>query len=128
MGQAHRYLNKTVLEFEESLGSVNSRLSRKETKVMDYTIQHRENDKRGMFWIEGENGKISELTYTVKDDSTIIVDHTETKMEFEHQGFASKILDHAVQWARSKAIKIEPLCPFAEVKFDENPEYADVRA
>ena len=81
-----------------------------------------------MFWIEGESGKISELTYTVKDDTIIIVDHTETKMEFEHQGFASKILDHAVAWARSKNIKIEPLCPFAEVKFDENPEYADVRA
>ena len=61
---------------------------------MDYTIQHRENDKRGMFWIESESGKISELTYTVQDSSTIIVDHTETKMEFEHQGYASKLLDH----------------------------------
>ena len=82
---------------------------------MDYTIQHRENDKRGMFWIES-------------DSSTIIVDHTETKMEFEHQGYASKLLDHTVAWARSNNIKIEPLCPFAEVKFDENPDYADVRA
>lgn len=95
---------------------------------MDYTIQHRENDKRGMFWIESESGKISELTYTVQDSSTIIVDHTETKMEFEDQGYASKLLDHTVAWARSNNIKIEPLCPFAEVKFDENPDYADVRA
>ena len=99
-----------------------------DAKIMDYTIQHRENDKRGMFWIESESGKISELTYTVQDSSTIIVDHTETKMEFEHQGYASKLLDHTVAWARSNNIKIEPLCPFAEVKFDENPDYADVRA
>tara|TARA_B100001765_G_C19450189_1_gene314254 strand:+ start:392 stop:763 length:372 start_codon:yes stop_codon:yes gene_type:complete len=102
--------------------------NKKHAKVMDYTIQHRENDKRGMFWIEGEHGKISELTYTVQDENTIIVDHTETKMEHEHQGYASKLLDHTVAWARSKNIKIEPLCPFAEVKFDEKPEYADVRA
>ena len=49
-------------------------------------------------------------------------------MEYEGQGYASKLMERAVEYARSKNIKIEPLCPFAEVKFDEHPEYADVRA
>ena len=92
------------------------------------TIQHKKNDVRGVFLIEGENGIISELTYTIKDANTILIDHTETKMEYEGQGYASKLMERAVEYARSKNIKIEPLCPFAEVKFDEHPEYADVRA
>ena len=95
---------------------------------MDSSIQHRENSTRGVFLIEGEQGKISELTYTIKDEHTIIVDHTETKLGFEGQGYASKLMAEVVEYALSKKIKIEPLCPFAEVKFDEHPEYADVRA
>ncbi|PHR92725.1 MAG: GNAT family N-acetyltransferase [Leeuwenhoekiella sp.] len=95
---------------------------------MDKAIHHRENRSRGLFYIEGNGDKISELTYTIKSDNLIVVDHTETKMGYEHQGYASELLDYVVNWARENDIKIEPLCPFAEIKFDEKPEYADVRA
>lgn len=95
---------------------------------MDSAIQHKENDSRGVFLMEGDAGKISELTYIVKDEHTIIIDHTETKMGYEGQGYASKLMAAAVDYARSKAIKIVPLCPFAEVQFDEHSEYSDVRA
>ena len=95
---------------------------------MDKHIQHRENKSRGLFYIDDEGVKISELTYTIKDEGTIIIDHTETKRGYEDQGYASKLLEHVVSWARNENVKIEPLCPFAEVKFDQNPNYADVRA
>lgn len=95
---------------------------------MDFAIQHKENDRRGVFFIEAEEGIISELTYSIKDDNVLIVDHTETKRSLEGQGFASKLLAHTVSYARNNDFKIYPLCPFAEVKFDEHPEYSDVRA
>ncbi len=95
---------------------------------MDITVHHRENRSRGLFYIEDNGTKVSELTYHKKEENLIQVDHTETKMGYEHQGYASKLLDYVVNWARENKVKIEPLCPFAEVKFDENPEYADVRA
>ncbi|MCC4214270.1 GNAT family N-acetyltransferase [Leeuwenhoekiella parthenopeia] len=95
---------------------------------MDKAIHHRENRSRGLFYREENGEKISELTYTIQDAGIIVIDHTETKMGYEHQGYASELLDYVVNWAREKNIKIEPLCPFAEIKFDENPDYADVRA
>ena len=95
---------------------------------MEYTIQHKENDNRGIFLMEGEDGVISELTYSINDESTITIDHTETKRTLEGKGYAGKLVAHTVAYARDKNLKIIPLCPFAEVKFDEHPEYADVRA
>lgn len=95
---------------------------------MNLPIKHNENDRRGVFLIEGEHGIISQLTYTKDNDGVMIVDHTETKRSEEGKGYASKLLDHTVVYARKNHLKIEPLCPFAEVKFDENPEYSDVRA
>lgn len=95
---------------------------------MDKSIHHRENRSRGLFYIEDNGDKITELTYNITDSNLIVIDHTETKMGYEHQGYASELLEYVVNWARENQIKIEPLCPFAEIKFDENPEYADVRA
>jgi predicted GNAT family acetyltransferase len=92
------------------------------------TIQHKERDDRGVFYIKGENGIISELTYSKDDNSVITIDHTETKIPQEGQGYASKLMAHAVGFAREHNLKINPLCPFAEVQFDRNPEFKDVLA
>lgn len=95
---------------------------------MDLNIEHKQNDRRGVFFIEGDSGIISELTYSIKDKHTLILDHTETKIPEEGKGFASKLVAHSVDYARENSLKIEPLCPFAEVQFDRHPEYNDVRA
>lgn len=95
---------------------------------MEYTIQHKENDNRGIFLMESEEGVISQLTYSINDKNTITIDHTETKRELEGQGLAAKLVAHTVDFARANNIKVIPLCPYAEIKFDQHPEYADVRA
>ncbi len=92
------------------------------------TIQHKEREDRGVFYIKGENGIISELTYSKDDNSIITIDHTETKIPQEGKGYASKLMAHAVAFARENSLKINPLCPFAEVQFDRNPEFKDVLA
>lgn len=95
---------------------------------MDLNIQHKENDRRGLFYIEGDSGVISELTYSKRGDDILIIDHTETKIPEEGKGYASKLVKHTVVYARNNNLKIEPLCPFAEVQFDRNDSYNDVRA
>ncbi|WP_121667100.1 GNAT family N-acetyltransferase [Mesonia aquimarina] len=95
---------------------------------MDYPIKHKENHTNGMFFMSDEQGVVCELTYVKKDHNILVVDHTQTKKELEGKGLASKILDHTVNYARKNGFKIDPLCPFAEVKFDENKSYQDVRA
>ncbi|WP_037315783.1 GNAT family N-acetyltransferase [Salegentibacter sp. Hel_I_6] len=90
-------------------------------------IKHRENDSRGMFFVEDEKGIYAELTYTKKQD-VLTIDHTEVRPELEGKGIATKLLSHSVDFARENNYKIEPLCPFAEVQFDRNESFKDVRA
>lgn len=90
-------------------------------------IKHRENDSRGMFFAEDEKGIYAELTYTKKQD-ILTIDHTEVRPELEGQGIATKLLVHSVDFAREHNYKIDPLCPFAEVQFDRNESFQDVRA
>lgn len=90
-------------------------------------IKHKENNGRGMFYIQNENGLVAELTYKLKN-GVMTIDHTEVKRELENQGIGSSLVDRSVEFAREKGLKIHPLCPFAEVKFDEKPEYRDVLA
>ncbi|GAA0873210.1 GNAT family N-acetyltransferase [Gangjinia marincola] len=94
------------------------------------TIEHKETDDRGIFYIKHDSTVISELTYIRDKDrkGVIVIDHTETKIPKEGRGYASKLVERAVEYAREKSLKIDPLCPFAEIKFEENDEYQDVRA
>lgn len=90
-------------------------------------IKHKESDSRGMFYIENENGLFAELTYHKNENNILTIDHTEVKREMENQGIGSKLIAESVEYARQNNLKIDPLCPFAEVKFDENESYSDVR-
>ncbi len=94
---------------------------------MNHEILHKENHTNGMFYMEDAEGKVCELTY-VKKDQVLVIDHTQTRKSLEGKGLASQILDHTVNYARENGYKIDPLCPFAEVKFDENKSYQDVKA
>lgn len=91
-------------------------------------IKHRENDSRGMFFIENDKGIIGELTYHKNGENVLTIDHTEVKREMENQGIGSSLIKKSVEYARENDLKIHPLCPFAEVQFDMHKSYSDVRA
>ncbi len=95
---------------------------------MSQEIKHKENDNRGMFYMEDDKGITSELTYSKKDNGILIIDHTQTRPSLEGNGLASMLLKKSVEYARENNYKIDPLCPFAEVQFDQNKEYRDVLA
>lgn len=92
------------------------------------TIKQRENDRRGIFYIEDKEGVIAELNYRREQDDVIIIDHTEVKRKMENRGIGASLVKEAVEYARKNNLKIEPLCPFAEVQFERNKSYQDVRA
>ena len=81
-----------------------------------------------MFYIENEKGLVAELTYYTSENNILTIDHTEVKREMENRGIGSRLIEKSVEYARENNLKIDPLCPFAEVKFDENESYSDVRA
>jgi len=78
--------------------------------------------------MEDDKGITSELTYSKQDNGVLVIDHTQTRSNLEGNGLASKLLKRSVEYARENNYKIDPLCPFAEVQFDQNKEYRDVLA
>ena len=90
-------------------------------------IKHRHSDTRGIFYLNLDGEKVGELTYSF-DNPIMTIDHTGVDVEHEGKGYASQLLDEAVTYARQNELKINPLCPFAEVKFDRNAEYQKVQA
>lgn len=95
---------------------------------MEYSIQHKENNGNGTFYMEDEKGMVSELTYKLKKNGIMSVDHTKTRENLQGNGLASKVLAHVVGYARENSLKIEPVCPFVLEKFNETTSYQDVRA
>ncbi|MFD1095141.1 GNAT family N-acetyltransferase [Salegentibacter chungangensis] len=90
-------------------------------------VKHKENNSRGMFYIEGEKGIIAELTYSKKENDVITIDYVEVDEKLEGEGLGTKLVKESVDYARGNKLKIDPLCPFAEVQFDRNASYEDVK-
>jgi predicted GNAT family acetyltransferase len=93
------------------------------------TVQREQRGHRGAFFIEGESGRLAELTFSVGPDGKLVVlDHTEVDDSLRGQGVARKLVEAAVGWAREQHVKLVPICPFAKAVFDRVPAFADVRA
>lgn len=89
-------------------------------------IKHREIGSKGLFYIEIDNEKLAEMSYSKAGDKLIIIDHTEVSEKLKGKSAGKQLLQAAVDYARQHQIKILPLCPFAKSVFDKTPEYKDV--
>lgn len=95
---------------------------------MENRIQKKEDNEKGIFFIE-ENGKlVAELNYSIQDNGVLSLDHTEVKPEMEGKGLGGKLVKHSVEYARENGLKLDPLCSYAEKQFERHEEYNDVRA
>jgi predicted GNAT family acetyltransferase len=95
---------------------------------MKDNIQQKEENGKGMFFIEKDGEIVAELTYTLNDNNVMTLDHTETEPEMEGEGLASSLVEYSVEYAREKELKIDPLCDYAAKQFERHSEYEDVRA
>ena len=95
---------------------------------MEKKVKQKENEGKGMFFIEGDNGIIAELTYTKEDNGILTLDHTETVPEMTGKGFASKLVKHSVNYARENDFKIDPICEYAAKQFERHESYQEVQA
>ncbi|MBK6836522.1 MAG: N-acetyltransferase [Bacteroidetes bacterium] len=89
-------------------------------------IKHNDNGEKGAFYIEVNGKSVAEMTYVWAGTDRIIIDHTGVGEILKGKGAGKLMLAEAVKFARSKGIKIVPLCPFAKSVFDKTPEYNDV--
>lgn len=74
-----------------------------------------------------ENGEmLGHMTYTWIGDDKFIIDHTVVEPPAEGKGVGKSLVMAAVDFARKNNMKIMPLCPFAKLIFDKNPDIHDV--
>lgn len=89
-------------------------------------ILQEDNGKKGKFYILENDNQEAEMTYTWAGTERIIIDHTEVNEALKGKNAGKQMVLAAVAFARSKNIKIIPLCPFAHSVFKKIPEIQDV--
>ena len=89
-------------------------------------IQIKERDAKGFAMARDENKRVGMMTYSVAGDELIIIDHTEVDPTYNGKGIGKQMLYAIVTMARSKNIKIIPLCPYANAMFKKIEEIRDV--
>lgn len=88
-------------------------------------------EEPGRFFTNDLDGDLmAELTYKASDDGKVwVIDHTFVRGDQRGKGIAKELLNTAVQAARDRSIKVQPLCTYARMQFMKHPEeYADVKA
>ena len=89
-------------------------------------IKHKDNGKKGEFYVGEDDQHLAEMAYTWAGESMLIIDHTIVEDELRGQNVGRKLLDQVVEMARQKNVKIIPLCPFSKSVFDKDQSIHDV--
>lgn len=88
----------------------------------DSNITHNEQANRFETTVEGQTGYIS---YQERGD-TLVYDHTIVPQELGGQGIGSKLVKHALDYARDNDKKVVPQCSFVSSYISKHPEYNDL--
>lgn len=89
-------------------------------------IQTEQTESKGAAFIEQNEKRVAEMTYSKAGAKLIIIDHTEVDDTLKGKGIGKKLLMAVVDKARKEGIKIIPLCPFAKSVFVKDESLKDV--
>ena len=74
-----------------------------------------------------DNGKLAgKMTYSWAGDDRIIIDHTEVPQEYRGKDVGKQMVRAIAEYARTKSIKVVPICRFAKAVFQKESELSDV--
>jgi uncharacterized protein len=71
----------------------------------------------------GEN--VAGLYYSVFEGK-LYLNHTEVPEALKGQGIAGKLVEGALEYARTHNLPIVPMCPYASKFIQRNPQYQDL--
>jgi predicted GNAT family acetyltransferase len=83
--------------------------------------------ERRRFKIVFDEG-LAVLEYRRINASTLDYHHTFVPPQLRGRGLASEVTAFALRYARDRALKVVPTCPFVATYLDAHPELEDVRA
>lgn len=86
-------------------------------------IQHRPEQGRFEATVEGLR---CEVDYRLSPGRMHIT-HTGVPRPLEGRGIAAALVQHALTWARSQHLKVDPVCSYVAVYLRRHPEWNDLR-
>ena len=89
-------------------------------------IQHNKDGMNGVFYIEEKGERLAEMTYYLKGENKMIIEHTEVDEKLRGKNIGLHLVETAVEFARSEGLKVVPACVFAKSIFDRKAELRDV--
>ncbi|WP_234035666.1 GNAT family N-acetyltransferase [Erythrobacter insulae] len=99
------------------------------TATHESTITHQPRGAGGRYIAEiaGET-HTGHLDWEPRGDDIRIATHTIVPPEIGGRGIAAQLVRRLVQEAREDGFRIVPQCWYVAKKFDQNPDWADLRA
>lgn len=92
------------------------------------TITRHEDGKFGEYHAHvGGSDLIGRLTWVDRDGARV-AEHTIVPSPIGGRGVAARLVDALVADAREQGFKVKPVCSYVVAKFNEHPEWADLRA
>lgn len=85
-------------------------------------VTHNPAENRFEAWVEG---KLAKLDYT-ENGNTIMMTHVGVPVEFRGQGLAAVITRAALEYAKSKSLRVIPICPYVVSYLRRNPQYMEL--
>ncbi len=89
-------------------------------------IQHKREGQDGIFYIQKNEGVLAEMTYHIKGENTMVIDHTEVDESLRGRNIGFELVKEGVEYARKEGLKIVPVCKFAKSIFEKKEELRDV--
>ena len=71
------------------------------------------------------DGKFSKLDY-IEDDTNFVITHVGVDPALRGQGIAGRIVEVSLEYARSRQLRVVPMCSYAAAYIRRHPEYAEL--
>ena len=88
------------------------------------TIRVSNNESESRFEVEVD-GRVGMVEYR-SQPGVLVLTHTEVPPELGGRGIAQALVKTALDHARSKKLKVVPLCSYVAKYIERNPEYGDL--
>lgn len=94
----------------------------------DLVITLEETSYGGRWVARTKEGPESEMTFSIREDGVLVIDHTGVPAALEGRSIAGKLMERAIDEAREKGLRIEPRCSYVVAAFRRHSDWSDVLA
>jgi len=89
-------------------------------------IEHHQQHQQGAWLIEQSGQRLAEMTYSRAENDTLNIEHTWVDESLRGQRIGQKLLQAAVEFARTHELKVMPVCPYVKSMFARDSSLQDI--